>query len=107
MDEQEKQKLIKAAIKELGIDKPIMSHRVVGNRIELHLYGGDTVIYAASSTPLPVTAATRATTHGPDEIDLTSLTRAELISMAKQEEIPGRSKMNKTQLIKALKEPIT
>ena len=38
--------LTEKAISELGIDKPIMATRMVGNRLELHLYGGEVVNYS-------------------------------------------------------------
>jgi hypothetical protein len=45
MDEQIESKLIQEAAHELGIDVPIMSTRIVGNRLELYLYGGQVRVY--------------------------------------------------------------
>ena len=44
------------ALQDLGINRPYYSARVVGNRIELHLYGGDVVYWppkAPSNPPQP------------------------------------------------------
>ena len=37
--------LLQQAIRELGIDRPILMSRLVGNRLELTLYGGDLVYW--------------------------------------------------------------
>ena len=42
MDEKE---LTQKAIEELGIDRPIMATRMVGNKLELYLYGGEVASY--------------------------------------------------------------
>jgi len=47
----EKQDLIKKAINELGIDVPVMATRMVGGRLELHLYGGAVVKYETGALP--------------------------------------------------------
>lgn len=36
---------IRQALDELGIDRPYFSSRIVGNRLELTLYGGDLVYW--------------------------------------------------------------
>ena len=49
-----KDDLLIKAIKNLNIDVPVMASRVVGDRIELYLYGGCLVTYpedAPASTP--------------------------------------------------------
>lgn len=79
----DEQALIKTAVEELGIDKPIMRSRVVGGRVELYLYGGDVVLW-------------------PAVLDLNGMSTAELKRLATAREIRGRSKMNRDQLIKAL-----
>lgn len=40
------------AIKDLGIDVPIYTTRVVGNRLELSLYGGSVVYWPEEELPL-------------------------------------------------------
>ena len=46
---------IRQALDELGIDRPYLACRVVGNRLELTLYGGDVVTW-----PPPRSRRTRA-----------------------------------------------
>ena len=41
---------IRQALEELGIDRPYMACRVVGNRLELTLYGGDVVTWPPQAT---------------------------------------------------------
>lgn len=41
---------IRQALEELGIDRPYLSCRVVGNRLELSLYGGDVVTWPPPRT---------------------------------------------------------
>lgn len=88
--------LIKQATAELGIDKPIMSYKVVGDRIELHLFGGSTAVWTAR--PMPTEDA------GPDLAGPTfeDLSLRELRILAGARKIVGRSKMNRAQLIEAL-----
>ena len=81
----------KAAIK-LGIDKPIMSYKVVGDRIELHLYGGSIVMWPPPGKRL----------H-PGLIDqLEDTPVSDLRKLAREYHIAGRSKMTRDQLIAAL-----
>jgi len=42
---------IRQAISELGINKPWYTCRVVGNRLEFHLYGGDLVYWPEKPKP--------------------------------------------------------
>ena len=42
---------IRQALEDLGIDKPYMSCRVVGGRLELTLYGGDVVLWPPNTSP--------------------------------------------------------
>ena len=81
--------LIKKAIKELGIDKPIMNHRVVGDRPELHLLGGDTKTFAIAEEP---------------DTPIFLMSKAELAAEAKSRGIKVTSKMTKADIIKALEE---
>ena len=79
---------VKEAAIKLGIDKPIMSYRVVGSRLELHLLGGSVVCHQLyKSNPL-----------------YRDMGLAELKKLATSHKIPGRSKMNRIQLIEALEE---
>lgn len=85
----EEQELIKKAIKELGIDKPVMSHRVVGGTVELHLYGGDTMIYGIAKQP---------------DQPAFLMSKKELVTEAKKRGVKVTSKMTKAQILKALEE---
>ena len=53
---------VEQAVKALGIDVPVMACRMVGDRMELHLYGGQVVFYPQEANrpdphpnPLPQT----------------------------------------------------
>jgi hypothetical protein len=84
--------LLKQAVAELGVDKPIMSYRVVGDRIELHLLGGDIIHWPYLSGPAV-----------PDQnAQLSSLSVVKLRRLARKHKIRGRSKMSRAQLIEAL-----
>lgn len=83
------EELIKQAVKELGIDKPIMRHKVVGDRLELYLYGGQTLTYGIAKTP-------------DQPVFLKS--KKELLAEAKERGLDVTARMTKAQLIKALKE---
>jgi oligoribonuclease (3'-5' exoribonuclease) len=76
---------VKQAAKILEVDKPIMSHRVVGSRIELHLLGGSVAVL--DSHPF-----------------YRDMGVSELKQLARRHKIRGRSKMNRDQLIQALEE---
>jgi hypothetical protein len=113
MNEEELQQEIKAATLFLGIDVPIMSSRVVGDRIELFLYGGQRITWKAGNQPEPTTAATNtpwpttATDEQPAQakpLDLSEYTRAQLLDLATEHKIPYRAKMTKAQLVKAIQE---
>ena len=83
-------KHMKQIAEELGIDVPIMSSKVVGNRVELYLYGGQVLNYPpVDDKKVPA-------------VDLQTMTVGELREIAKIAEVPGYSKMKKAQLIKAL-----
>jgi hypothetical protein len=79
--------LIKQAVDELGVDKPIMSYRVVGNRVELYLLGGDVAVWPGRSGRI---------------YDFEQLSLKELRRTARMYNIRGRSKMSRAQLIEAL-----
>ena len=79
-------KSLKEMVQELGIDKPVMATRVVGNRVELYLYGGEVLNY-----PPTVPA-----------LDLDDLSLKELRALAKEAGIAGYSKMKRDDLIAAL-----
>lgn len=60
-----KDELIKAAIGELGINKPIMATKMVGGRLDLYLYGGEVVSYqptASKKKPAVKTEAAKKST---------------------------------------------
>ena len=73
---------------EQDVDVPILSYRIVGDRIELNLYGGQ-VISAPAELPQFATV-------------LEDLPLAKLRKMAADLDIPGRSKMDKNELIEAI-----
>ena len=73
-------------VQELEIGTPILAYRVVGSRVELQLLGGAQVEYTLAD-PLP---------------PLKQLNRAELLALAKEHDIRGRTSMTKAQLIQAL-----
>ena len=50
---------IRQAVDELGITRPFYSCRLVGNRLEFSLYGGDLVYWSPSSSPNPPAGRTR------------------------------------------------
>jgi hypothetical protein len=79
---------VKLAAEAHGVDKPIMSYRVVGGRLELYLLGGSVVYHKLyHSNPI-----------------YRDMGLAELKKLATSHKIPGRSKMNRIQLIEALEE---
>jgi len=84
---------VKQAVKELGVDKPIMSYRVVGDRVELHLLGGSIVRWPAIDDPEDPLS----------DSGLDFWTLKEIKNLASIHKIPGRSKMNRDQLIEALR----
>lgn len=87
----------------LGIDRPIMSHRVVGSRVELFPLGGGCFLAdlvagakpwldensAWSPTQLPYLAELRDYLEGSDPV-----TREELYAIARRLKLRGRSKMD-------------
>ncbi|MGB3714493.1 MAG: hypothetical protein WA996_08700 [Candidatus Promineifilaceae bacterium] len=96
--------LVKQAAVELGVDKPIMSYKVVGDRIELHLLGGSTAVWTARPVPKAVTGPVP-DLAGPFDrrrTRLAHLSTKELRSRASERRLRGRSKMSRSQLIEAL-----
>jgi hypothetical protein len=87
MNEADEIALIAKAVKELGINRPIMSHRVVGDRLELHLYGGDTLTYAIAEAP---------------ETPLFLMSKKELIELAEERGIKVTSRMTKSRILAAI-----
>jgi hypothetical protein len=93
---------LQALAKDLDINTPIMSHRVVGDRIELHLLGG--FEYTVFDMLAPEKLAPEKS--GARAIDIPSLLAdlsvKELRLIAKDLGISGYSKMKKAALVKAL-----
>ena len=84
-------KLLTDIIHQNGINVPIMRTKLVGNRLELYLYGGGCVVHdLASDTQLPST-----TQHA-------GLTLKELHKLAKAKGIKGYSSMKKSVLVELL-----
>jgi hypothetical protein len=74
--------------KEQNVNVPIMSYRVSGDRVELFLYGGQTIV-APAGFPQSATY-------------LEDLSMKELRAIAASLEIFGRSKMKRDKLIEAI-----
>ena len=71
---------------QLDISSPIMSYRVVGERVELHLLGGGVAIGRL----------------GEGGIDLDDLTVSQLKAIAQAVKIPGAKRLRKAELLAAL-----
>ena len=82
---------IKTIAEELEINQPIMSYRVVGDRVELRLLGGSTAVYEEAGA-------------GDVAVDLSKMGIKQLRFLATKFMVPKRSKMSKMQLIEALSE---
>jgi Rho termination factor, N-terminal domain len=134
MDERTEAKLIFRAVRELGIDVPIMKTRVVGNRLELYLYGGRMVVYPPEPAPgqavgtvepgsiemmvlpgedpgsLEMTMGTAKVTAAIAEVnhpalrDLEGMDMVTLRDLARRKGIPNWNKLKKAEIIKALRE---
>ncbi len=76
---------LKSIIKALKINQPVMSYRVVGNRVELRMLGGSTAEFINVENPTL------------DEMSLSYLR-----TLAASFDIPGRAKMSKKKLLEAL-----
>ena len=74
--------------REQNVNVPIMSYRVTGDRLELFLYGGQTIVAPAG---FPKSASY-----------LDDLSMKELRAIAKDLQIPGRTKMKRDVLIEAI-----
>lgn len=95
--------LVKQAAEELGVDKPIMSYKVVGDRIELHLLGGSTAVWTARPVPKAVTGPVPDLAASPyQRRTLLTVSIKELRRQAAKRHLRGRSKMSRAQLIEAL-----
>jgi hypothetical protein len=74
--------------REQNVDVPIMSYRVTGDRVELFLYGGQVI---SAPADLPQFASV-----------LENFSTTKLRKIAKDLNIPGRTKMNKDELVEAI-----
>lgn len=87
---------IKEIAIQLDINTPILSYRVVGDRVELHLLGGATAVWDPAIVNKPTTPA----------VDLLSLlsgmTVKELKAVAKELSIDTPKRMKKAELIEAI-----
>jgi len=88
-----KEKMIKQAIKAHNVDVPILRTRLVGNRLEMYLYGGQVITYEQDTTN------SGKTQQDDSPIDLMSMTLAQLRKMAKAQGIKGYSSMKKSVLV--------
>jgi hypothetical protein len=95
---------VRQAAAELGVDKPIMSYKVIGDRIELHLLGGSVVKSPARPVPNAVSGTDPDLAVPPYQRRdvLSHLSTKELRRRASEVNIRGRSKMSRAQLIEAL-----
>lgn len=100
LDHSDIQKLAKLA----GVNKPVMSVRVVGDRIELHLLGGQVVPVPRHQYDTPATTGQTPSTPIPfSPLDVfQDMTVARLKRVAAYLEMSGYSKLTKAKLIEAL-----
>lgn len=77
---------------ELDITTPIMSYRVVGERVELHLLGGGVAVGRMGEPPPPAKT----------QLDLSQFTTKQLRKIAARIGIPGTSRLRKSELLAAL-----
>jgi hypothetical protein len=99
---------LKKLAQEEGINKPILSARVVGGRVELHLLGGEVV--PLSHPVSPATHNVQQVTNEPPTTRTTSLdtlTAAELRQMCADLDLIGYSRLRKQELIDLLTERFT
>ena len=103
MNDKDLRLTVKRAVGELGIDRPIMATRVVGGRIELHLYGGDVVEYLVGEGRPQGDAPTEEqpvrTKRGLRELKV-----AELRVLALEAGISGASRMKKAEIVGKLED---
>jgi len=81
---------LKIIVKALKINRPVLSHRVVGNRVELHLLGGSKAVFSdvgLFDDPRP---------------NLDNMSLKNLRALSTVLGIPGRGQLNKADLIAAL-----
>ncbi len=105
---------IQKLAKKAGVNKPVMSVRVVGGRVELHLLGGDVVSLDnnASDNDRPILPTAQATT-GQESTSLTppnplkDLTKSQLQHVASQLKLIGYTRLNKQELIDLLNDRFT
>jgi len=85
-------KQLKHIVNELDINVPVMSYRVVGDRVELRLLGGSTAVYTeAYDQDLPDPTGT-----------LTRMTAKQLHTLAQAVLLPKQKSMTKAQLVRVL-----
>lgn len=103
---------IQELARKAGVDKPVMSVRVVGDRIELRLLGGEVVpvpqVHSHAplhpgSTPTTGQHATAVQLFSPHEV-FADMTVARLKRVAAYLEMSGYSRLTKAKLIAALVE---
>ena len=82
------QKQLLSIAHDQDVDVPVLSYRIVGDRVELNLYGGRVI---SALTGFPQSASS-----------LEDLPISRLRKMAADLDIPGRSKMDKDELIEAI-----
>ena len=79
------------AIEALGVNRPILAYKVVGDRIQLWVLGNDQPLEYVAGEELQE-----------QPLQLESLTKPQLLEQAADLDIAGRSRMTKAQLIQAL-----
>ena len=85
--------LLGKAIKALGVNRPVLAYKVVGDRIQLWVLGDNKPLEYVASEELQE-----------QPLYLSGMSKKELLEQAADLDISGRSKMTKAQLVKALTE---
>ena len=103
MNESQIAVLIYKAIHTLNIDVPIMATKVVGNQIELHLYGGRMVIYPPDDQIKDRITSSIAEVNHPAVRDLEALELSMLKDLARRKGITGVNQMSRRKLVAELR----
>jgi hypothetical protein len=95
---------IQRLARKAGVNKPVLSVRVAGNRIELHLLGGEVVYLAHEVSDANAEPESSVLEQGAGAGTLATLTTRQLHKIASHLGMCGYSRLTKRELIRALKE---